>query len=73
MKVTNKIYRVDLQGYDEPIDPIDFLKEKDVKIIKYAYSFFGACYFIELESDVVIDNKSFIKIDTPPKKMNWNK
>tara|TARA_R110000787_G_scaffold59311_1_gene134468 strand:+ start:98 stop:358 length:261 start_codon:yes stop_codon:yes gene_type:complete len=44
-----------------------------LKAIKYAYSSFGGCYFIEVEAENDIKTKDSVvtKLDTLPKDFKW--
>ena len=71
--MSNNIIRIYQQGWNENLSPIDYLNTKDVTIVKYIYSSFGGCYFIEIINNGIELNKKVEFLDIEANIFNWNK
>ena len=70
--IKTKILRIYVQGWDENLQPLEYLKSKGIEVVKYTYSNFGGCYFFEVvDYKVDIDEKIEV-LDTPANKFNWS-
>lgn len=74
------IVRVDEQtlhekGINTEVGFCNQMKKEGLNEIKWEYSDFGGCYFIEVETEKEIDEDNSIatKIDTSPEDYEWGK
>jgi hypothetical protein len=59
------------KGYNEK-NPREYIEKLGMKILKYSYSSYGACFFIEVENYTEDPNNIYVKIEADPLKFDWD-
>ena len=72
MDNVNKILRVHSQSFKGTLQPIDYLKSMKINVLKYRYGAFGACLYIEVPMESVINSDFFETLEIKANRFNWD-